>query len=306
VTTVAVTGAAGFIGRRLVERLCNAGYDVCAIVRSGGRRPRHERLTMVEWDLARESAPKGELPKTNAVVHLAAHIPAGPRGDESNFSENFTMTANLMRHLVCPTRVVFGSTIDVYGRPLTFPIREDHPTEPLTLYALSKLRCEYYLRETAAAQGFVLTVLRFAQVYGPGDSTGKAIPRFIHAILDGQAPTVRGDGTDLRDYVYVDDVTAAIALAVESRQGGVFNISAGQPHSIAEVLQILLQIHGASVAPLYAERQGEKYDFWFDISQARANLGYTPATPLRVGLYEQYRWARARNRCHSELRHSRV
>lgn len=121
------------------------------------------------------------------------------------------------------------------------PIREDHPTEPLTAYGRSKVVCERYLQETSAVRGCVLTVLRLAQVYGPGERPIKAIPRFIEAIRAGRPPLIYGDGSDLRDYVYVDDAARAMVLALEREAGGVFNISSGQPRSILDVARILAQ-----------------------------------------------------------------
>jgi UDP-glucose 4-epimerase len=290
---VLVTGPTGFIGVRLVERLLRANYEVCAVVRLPGGLEERRGLTVVEWDLVHGAPPPGVPPRADAVVHLAARIPAPHRGEEGDFFENLTMTTHLLSHLVGPRHVVFGSTIDVYGRPRSMPLGEDHPTEPLTSYGVSKLLCERHLQEASAARGFVVTVLRFAQVYGPGDRSGKAIPRFIGALLDGQSPVVYDDGSDLSDYVHVDDVAKAVVLALQRRSPGVFNISAGHAHSIAEVLHVLMGIHGAGVRPVYEPRRGEKFDFCLDISRARTNLGYAPEIPLHIGLRQQYEWTRA-------------
>jgi UDP-glucose 4-epimerase len=274
-----------------VALLLDAGYDVRAVGRGHRGIPEHRDVKVVRWNLLDPRGPEGQLGDVRAVVHLAARIP-GPRGlDEGDFSENLVMTTNLLAHLQELRHVVFASTIDVYGRPRSLPIREDHPTEPLTAYGRSKVACERYLQEASAVRGYTLTVLRLAQVYGPGERPMKAIPRFVEAIRAGRPPVIYGDGSDLRDYVYVDDAARAIALALEREVGGLFNISSGQPHSIRKVLEILAHVVPADIRPVFADRPGEKFDFWMDNARAKEILGFGPQVALPEGLRRQYEWA---------------
>jgi UDP-glucose 4-epimerase len=288
---VLVTGAGGFIGRPFVAALLEAGHPVLAVVRDPRRWLPHRRLTTVSWDLLQAELP-APRPRIDVAVHLAAKIPglAGPSGEE--FAGNVTMTGNLVNALTDVRHLIFASTIDVYGRPHSRPIREDHPTEPDTSYGVSKLQSEARLRESSQGRGFTLTVLRLSQVYGPGDRSVKIIPRTIDALLSGRPPVLYGDGSDLREYAYVDDVVRALCSAVARRPGGTFNLSGGAPVPVAKVVEILMRIAGTDLRPVHANRQGERVDLVFDIARAREALNFVPRTTLEEGLRRQYEWAR--------------
>lgn len=291
--TVLVTGAGGFIGRPLVTSLLAAGYAIAIVARAPRHGPNHPRLTIVPWDLLDAQPSPEPLRGIEVAVHLAARIPGSDWTPADRFAANVTMTTNLLRRLVDVRHVIFGSTIDVYGRPQTLPIREDAPTEPLTAYAVSKLRSEDRLRTLSRERGFALMVLRLSQVYGPGDRSAKLIPQVIEALLRGRPPVIYGDGSDLRDYAYVDDVVRAVALALPRWNSGVFNVSSGHPTPIARVVEILSALAGGTIQPVHVDRRGEKFDLALDISRIRGALGFTPRTTLEEGLRRQYEWARA-------------
>jgi nucleoside-diphosphate-sugar epimerase len=173
--------------------------------------------------------------------------------------------------------------------PSTAPLTEAHPPRPATPYAASKLAAEVLLREWSAGAGVPLAILRLSHVYGPGDSSAKAIPSFLAACRRGELPVVRG-GADVRDYLYVDDAAAAVIRALELRAAGTFNIAAGRGTSIRELLaavQAAATVQSAAAGAAAADWQPAVRPptaLVLDVAHARAVLGWQPRIGLAEGL----------------------
>lgn len=294
---VLVTGGTGFIGGPLLKLLSSAP-DTEAVVLARRVRKDHGNIRYIEVDLAdigSVEAFASTAGSFDVLVHLMALIPTVASADpgvREYVRQNIGATVNLAACLGGRVKsVVYGSTLDVYGTVKTLPVTEAHQTEPLTYYGATKLAAEKLLAVLCRERDIPLSILRFSQVYGPGEPVIKAIPAFISAVVDGRPPVVYGDGSDLRDYVYVDDAAAAVMCAIRSDSaGGVFNISGGRPVSLLEVLETVIEAGKSSLRPVFDERRKDRIDMHFDISCAKDVLGWAPSISLCEGITREVRY----------------
>jgi UDP-glucose 4-epimerase len=287
---VLLSGAAGFVGGAVLARLTALGHDVLTLGRSvppGVEDGRHLAADLAEPEsVYRHREALGQI---EAVAHLGGEVPsaADPVADAPlrSIRVNVAGTVHLLAAL--PPLLAgfcYASTADVYGSPAALPIREDQLPRPATYYAASKLAAEVLLGVWSARAGVPLAVLRVAHVYGPGDTSAKAIPSFLRACLHGQRPVVRGDGSDVRDHVYVDDVADAVVRAVEQRAAGVFNIASGSGTSIRELLAAVRTATGCAAEPEWKPAARPATAIVLDVARARTDLGWAPRIGLAEGL----------------------
>ncbi len=282
---IAVTGSTGFLGAALVPLLKEQGNDVIGISRHG-----EHAIDLSEKD----SIPKltSLLQETEVVIHLAAAIPGkdpASQTEDAMRRANVDATKHLLQSLGPVTRyVLFASTLDVYGIPEQSPITESCPLRPLTAYAKAKVEAEALVQSHCDAHGIPWSILRFTQLYGPGDPPLKLIPMVIHDLLAKRPMTLMGDGSDKRDYVYRDDATEAIVKAVEQRAEGIIDIASGKSVLIGKVFSLLREISGSTQDIIMKDRTKPKIDFVFDISRMRELLHWEPTTSLEDGLRITY------------------
>lgn len=300
-----VTGGAGFIGGHLVRRLAREGHEVVVVDDfSTGKRDRLAGVaaTVIELDLARdplEQAMRG----CDIVFHLAA-LPSVPRSVKDPLaSHDASATATL--HCLLGARdagvrrFITSSSSSVYGNVAEPPMRESMPTVPRSPYAVGKLAAEGYTRVFALLYGMETVSLRYFNVFGPGqDPTSQyaaAIPLFVRRYMAGVAPTVFGDGTQSRDFTYVDNVVEAnVRAALAPRLAGEhLNIGAGEPRTLLSLLDSLARIFGRRVDAEFApERAGDIRHSHADISAAAALIGYRPIVGFDEGLTRTVEWLR--------------
>jgi nucleoside-diphosphate-sugar epimerase len=198
-------------------------------------------------------------------------------------------------------RVVYASSAAVYGDNPALPKREDMPADPLSPYAVSKLAGEGYCRAFHVAYGLPAVSLRYFNVFGPRQDPGShyaaVIPKFITALLQGEQPTIYGDGTQSRDFVFVADVVHANLLACEREEasGRVFNIACGRQITVLDLYHALSRLVGTTGAPSFsARRPGDVMHSLADIGRAKAIMGYEPLVDWQEGLAETLGWYRQR------------
>lgn len=286
-----ITGGSGFVGRHLSKVLRTPHLLVLS------RKARTD-IPCITGDLTAQHTLK-QLAKRLAnyrittVIHLAALIPTPANSADAfaHMRSNLEATMHLIHALPKTVKhFIFTSTGDVYGTPRKLPITEDHPTHPITHYAVSKLAAEHFLRVACKERAISLTILRSSQVYGPGEPVVKAIPIFISQFLKGEPPVLYGNPNDVRDYVYVSDLANAIALAAESEKSGTYNISGGKPYRIGNVLAKIKKLTRSPLTPQKAPTRREPFISYYSIRAATRDLGYTPEVSLTEGLRKEIAW----------------
>ena len=296
-----VTGGAGFIGSNLVDALLARGDEVTVIddVSTGRRENLDAALAngaeLVEHDIrdAVVVAATFERARPEVVFHLAAQIDVRRSVAETAFDArvNVEGTINVLEAArgAGVRRFVNTSTGGaIYGEGRILPAAEDHPLAPEAPYGQSKFAAEGYCDLYARLHGLSTISLRYGNVFGPRqDPLGEAgvIAIFCGRLLAGERPTIFGDGRQTRDYVYVDDVVAANLAAAASEVGGPVNIGRGQPVSVLDLVDALGRLAGRNLGPELAPRRpGEVQDIHFDVSRARAELGWGAEVGLEEGL----------------------
>jgi UDP-glucose 4-epimerase len=288
-TRVCVTGGAGFIGSKLVRRLLDEGMRVTVLDNlSVGRRenvPGAARF--IEGDILNPRDCEEALDGCEAVCHLAARVAV--RSSFEFIVEdtlcNVTGTATVLRAAAKSASirtVIATSTMAVYlDSPTPTPIAETHPVIPCSPYGASKLAVEHITHLMAAAAGLRSVVLRLFNTYGPGQALSPyvgVITIFEHHLRAGRAPTIFGDGLQIRDFVHVEDVVSGFLAALRSDvTGETINIGSGEPRTVLEVFETLARVFDSPIRPVHAPAvPGELRNVLASIDKARRLLGYAP------------------------------
>jgi len=297
---VLVTGAAGFIGSNLAEALCKKDYSVIGVDCFTDYYPREikennlsslkteQKFEFIEEDLSLCDISK-LLQGVSVVYHEAAQ--AGVRYSWDHFQKyidnNIVATQRLLE--ACKTdkqRVVFASSSSVYGDVQTLPVKETTSLNPISPYGVTKVACEELLKIYNKSQGIPAAILRYFTVYGPKQRPDMAINIFTHKITNGELFEVFGDGSQSRDFTYVDDIAAGtIAAGESSKEFGIYNIGGGSTVTVTGLVDKLGELLGKE--PKYKnieEQKGDVKNTHADISKAKKDIGYAPKTKLDKGL----------------------
>ena len=297
-----VTGASGFIGSHLLRRLVRDGRPVVGLDVAPPRRSLPEGASAVSADIRDEAAVRRMLleARPRVVYHLAAQtsVTASTRDPMADVEVNVLGSVRLAQAAVEAgvRRLVFFSTGGaVYGE-LEQLADEDTPAAPLSVYGVSKLAAERYLRLLCDAGGVELSVLRPGNVYGPGqDPDGEAgvVAIFAARMLRGEPVTIFGDGSQRRDYLYVDDVVDAALLAATGEPATCL-VGSGVATRTLEVFERMARLCGYEREPIFAdERPGDVQRVALDASRARALWGWEPRVGLEQGMATTVEWFRS-------------
>ncbi|MGB8780511.1 MAG: SDR family NAD(P)-dependent oxidoreductase [Candidatus Bathyarchaeia archaeon] len=299
---ILVTGGAGFIGSRLVDRLLREGHEVTVLdnLLAGTTKNLKEHLSstslhMIKADVRNSRAVKKAVRGATTVFHLAAlvDVPLSVENPVLTNDVNVRGTLSILEASLAENvdRFIYISSSAVYGEARYLPINEEHPTTPLSPYGVSKLAAENYCRNYHEIHGLKTCCLRLFNVYGPrqhANSYSGVISRFIRKIQSGESPVVYGDGKQTRDFIHLEDVIDACVLPLESVRidGGTFNVGTGKPTTIRELADIITELSGkTSLKPVYEKpRKGDVENSYADINMARKSLNFKPKTELKNGL----------------------
>nr|WP_090884535.1 NAD-dependent epimerase/dehydratase family protein [Evansella caseinilytica] len=304
---ILVTGAAGFIGSHLCEKLLQERENICIGIdgfvdpsllqvkqRNIAQLLHHPRFQFVNDNLLTLDWGKW-LEDVDVIYHLA-----GMPGVRTSWGKDFELYTlhNIMvtQRLLeaCKRRslkkFIYVSTSSVYGEKAG-KVSESSPPAPLSPYGVTKLTGEYLCKVYAATDDLPVTILRYFTVYGPRQRGDMAFHRFIHCILTNKPIPVYGDGLQTRDFTYISDCvtgTAAV-LHADNVRGETINIGGKERKSILEVIGILEEIIGKKANILFLEKnRGEPRHTWAEISKAEKLLQYRPTVPLEDGLRNEF------------------
>ena len=292
-----VTGGAGFIGSHVVEALLARGDEVHVLDDlSKGKRERVAGGAELHVGDIRDPDAAFDAARPDAVFHLGAQadVRLSVEQPQVDADVNVVGTVRILeaarRHAA---KVVFSSTGGAIYGECTGPATESADRQPLAPYGTSKLCGEEYLATWNRLHGSSHVSLRFANVYGPrqvphGEAGVVAI--FMGLLHEGGTPQIYGDGSQTRDYVFVEDVVRAMLLALDS-EGGVFNIGTSVETSVLELYDAIQRASGVTRKPAFAEaRLGELQRSVLDISLAERELGWRPNHSLEAGLARTWDW----------------
>lgn len=296
---VVVTGGAGFIGSHLVRGLLDRGDEVHVLDNFlTGRRSNLEavldRITLHECDLRDTERLPAILAGVEELFHQAA-IPSVPRSiaePELTWQVNAEGTHGLLLAArdAGIRRVVYASSSSVYGDAAVSPKHEDLRPRPLSPYAAQKAACEAMAEAFSSAFGMTIVGLRYFNVFGPRQDPGSAyaavVPKFITALLAGEAPVIYGDGEQTRDFTFVENVVQANLAAAEAEQSAVLNIAGGHATSVNQLFESLAELTGRTdiAARHDPPRPGDVRHSLADVDAAERLIGYRPAVDLDEGL----------------------
>ncbi len=303
-----VTGGSGFIGSHLCRKLLKEGHTVRVLDDlSSGRRENlaavADSIEFFAGDLRDTETLDRCLAGVECVLHHAAVASVQTSVKRPLFEQEVNAVGTLRLLEAClragVRRVVFAASAAAYGNDPRVPKREDMRPSPESPYAISKLAGEHYCHVYSHLHGLETVCLRYFNVFGPRQDPASpysgVISLFAERMLADEAPTIFGDGKQTRDFVYVEDVAAAnmSAAQIANAQGQVYNIGSGHRVDITGLVAALNSVLGTQIEPLYAAaRSGDVRDSLADISRARGELGYEPATGLEEGLGRVIAWMR--------------
>jgi len=295
-----VTGGGGFIGSHLSERLLREGHEVRVLDNfATGRRENllalENELEVVEGDIQSYERVNTAVRGCDLVFHQAA-LPSVPRSVQDPLTSNAANVIGTLNVLLAARdsdvgRVVFASSSSVYGANPTLPKDESLATAPISPYAVAKLAGEGYCRSFAYVYGLETVALRYFNVFGPRQDPlsqyAAVIPNFILAMLEGNSPTVHGDGEQTRDFTYIDNVVDAnlLAMTADGVSGKAYNVACGERYSLNQLIQLIREVTGQDVEAEFTDtRPGDVPHSMADISLARNELGYEPAVTFEDGV----------------------
>jgi len=304
---VLVTGGAGFIGRTLVKMLLAKGHSVVILDNSpvavsgfSGLLQSEDSSKYIKGDIRDTGLVSLAVRGCEAVVHLAAivSVPFSVEQPLETCDVNVRGTLNLLNQCARQgvPKFIFASSCAVYGEAQYLPIDEKHPKSPLSPYAASKLAAEVYCSAFSRSDHLSITVLRFFNIFGPGQSVGSysgVISRFAAAMRNSEPLVIHGDGTQSRDFVHIKDVTSSIVRCLVNEQKWpaedcmIYNIGSGRSVSVLELVRIMQKILGVEVQTEFAPpRVGDVKHSQADIRKANDELGYMPTVTIEEGLRE--------------------
>ncbi len=315
--TVLVTGGAGFIGGHLSEAFVGEGYDVVALdcfdpyydlgikehnveaAREAAEEADSGEYELVDGDIRDDDLVDSLVSDADNVYHQAAQ--AGVRTSVENprkvNSINVSGTLNVLessrRHDV--ERVVLASSSSVYGKPEYLPYDEDHPRNPVSPYGVSKVAGEEYARVYNELHDLPVVSLRYFTVYGPRMRPNMAFTNFVSRCLHSEPPVVYGDGTQTRDFTYVNDAVEAnlTLLDTDAADGEVLNVGSTDNIEIIELARTIRDEIDPSLDIEFDERfEADAEHTHADVSKAEQLIGYEPTTSIEEGARKFIEWYR--------------
>jgi UDP-glucose 4-epimerase len=292
-----ITGASGFIGKNLMKAAIKKWGvgNVIALTATPNLNETSITFKNHQQDLGLTNAEIERIQDVDVIIHAGAYTPksAATANAINECNSNVTFTNNLLSiDFKKLSKIIFTSTLDVYKN--TTPISESSVTGPSTLYGWSKLYCEQIIANYAQQKSINSHTLRIGHVYGPGEEQyQKFLPKTIGRILAGEEVELYGDGSELRSFIYIDDVVSAILASVElAERVDIINIVGGHTVSIKNLLYQLISISGRDVQVKQKSSSAATRDFIFDTTLIKKYLLATE-TDFELGLKSEIEYFEA-------------
>jgi UDP-glucose 4-epimerase len=297
---VLVTGGAGFIGSAMVKCLLKQGLNVRVFDVSDqiSANPPPKDAEIYKGSVLDINNVTNAMQECDYVIHMAAML--GVKRTEMQrldcLNVNIQGTVNILEGCIKERikKTVFASSSEVYGEQTKIPISEKNPLNPKSIYGVTKIAGEEYVKAYNKRYGLDYSIVRFFNVYGPGQVAEFVMPRFIKWIIDNKPPKIYGKGDQIRSFCYVDDIVkgAFLALANKNANSEILNIGNDkEPISMRDLAYKVISVAHKDIEPEYvsmnnSDRTGEREIQWRipDISKARKRLGYEPEVSLSEGI----------------------
>lgn len=299
--SVLLLGGAGFMGRALCARLGALGYDVHVLAR-GTTLQIAEGCTVHGGGMENTELLRRLLPRIGTIVHLASATTPGLSAVTPSLEAdmNIAPTLGLLGELTAYPRIRFvyvSSGGTVYGDPGSGIADESSELKPLSFYGAGKVAVETFLRCFQQRRGNPLVILRPSNVYGPGQPRYQGfgvIRTMLQHALDGSTMSIWGDGSIVRDFVYIDDVVSAMECFVaQDAPVGTFNVGSGVGHSLNELIAIVEHVSGRRMSLRHETARGiDVQRIVLDTRAIRRRCGWTSATSLETGVDHTWQWLR--------------
>ena len=294
-SSLLITGATGFIGKNLLGKLCNVGYQVYGMSKSGGI-INNILIDAVDCTSQEALTRYCQGKPFDGIIHLAASVPPSFYGEEARqcLFQNVKMTMNVLEvfRKQGEGMFIYASSSSVYGYPRRLPVTEETPVQPDGFYPLGKffgeLLCQQYQKEL----DLPTVILRISAPYGRGMRRETVIKKFIRKALLSENITLYGTGSRSQDFTYIEDVTDAILQAYEAKATGIFNVSSGISTSMKELAETILRVLPNSKSRIVcasADDPQEGYRAAFSFEKARRSFGYHPKFSIARGIEEYAR-----------------
>ncbi|MDF2936144.1 MAG: NAD-dependent epimerase/dehydratase [Paenibacillaceae bacterium] len=295
-----VTGGAGFIGSHLAKELLERQWEVHVIddLSTGHTSKVPHGAALHILDIRQpEVEERIAAIRPDIVFHLAAQadVQRSIKEPDTDAAINITGTARILKACLSAQvrKLIFSSTSAVYGELSKDRITEEDSPQPISFYGMSKWAGEQYLEVFRRLHGFPYTVLRYGNVYGPGQTAkgeGGVIALFMEKLVKKEPLRIHGDGGQTRDFIYVKDVVAANLAAVDAGDGDTIQISTGNTTSVNQIARLLQELHPDHVQVEYGPaRPGDIRHSCLANAKAQEQLHWQPAVTFRQGLAETYR-----------------
>jgi len=311
---ILITGGCGFVGGHLAESFVADGHDVtvldnfddfysldikqhnvsdaqAAATKSDGS------YTLIEGDICDQSTVTDAVDGSDIVFHQAAQAGVRHSVEEPQAvnAVNVTGTLNCLQAARAANvdRFVFASSSSVYGKPQYLPYNEEHPTLPISPYGASKVAAEHYTRVFHEVHELSTVIMRYFTVYGPRMRPNMAISNFVSRCMNSEPPVVYGDGTQTRDFTYIDDIVAAnrTLLTSEAADGEILNIGSSDNISIHDLASLIRDQLAPGLDVEFAKRYDADAEHTHaEVEKARKCIGYEPTTNIRDGVEKFIDW----------------
>ncbi|MDQ0339004.1 UDP-glucose 4-epimerase [Caldalkalibacillus uzonensis] len=308
-TVYLVTGGAGFIGSHIVHALVQRGKRVRVLddLSTGHKHNLQDVLSdieLIKGDLTDARTVNKAVQGVDVIFHQGA-VPSVPKSIKNPLLSNDVNVSGTVQLLHAAVnngvgRVIYAASSSVYGNSNVLPKREDMPANPLSPYAVSKYAGELYCKVFHDVYGLETISLRYFNVFGPKQDPqseyAAVIPKFIQTMIRNGSPTIFGDGTQSRDFTYIDNVVLANLLASQAPRlrGETVNIGCGESTTLNHLVHMINTILNKQITPRYAEeRQGDVKHSLADYQHAYQIIGYQPIISVEEGLKRTVEWFKA-------------